>query len=175
MATARLSKFTEKAIDHVSSQTAVSILDGREGQALKIVATRLQMALKLTNEQLDDYYDAFVMFPLDDNHRISVSSLQKFYTEADIDLSEEDCLRAIGSLSGINGLVSLDFEAFVLSMERWIKKDVHHEDVLKMAYTVFGDEDGVTLESMSTFMNCINGPPLTRKEVRALVDHANST
>jgi hypothetical protein len=118
----KMSSFTSKALGHVIGQVATTIVDGREGLTLKLIATRLQLSLRLTAEQIDDYYDAFIMFPLDNNQRISVSSLQEFYSKSDIDLSSDDCLKAMRSFVGIENIVSIDFESFVHSMERWEKR-----------------------------------------------------
>ena len=122
-----MSAFAQKAIQHVSgSRSKLSILDGREGVRLKAIATRLQLAYGLSAEKIDDYYDAFTMFPLDSSQRISPSSMFKFYADADVELSEENCLNAMRAFTNIQNIESLDFETYVVSMERWMKK-VHYD------------------------------------------------
>ena len=116
---------------HVSGTRArQSVVDGREGVRLKAIAVRLQLAYALTNEQIDDYYDAFIMFPLDSNQRISSQSVFKFYENADVELSEENCLTAIRAFTGIQNIEGLDFEQYVVAMEKWMKKVIIKKCVL---------------------------------------------
>jgi hypothetical protein len=124
------SQFTKKAMVHVSgAQTVASLCDGREGNDLKIIAQRLQATLNLTPEQIDDYYDAFQMFPLDSNQRISASSIQIFYENSDINLTQNDAMNALNAFLGttrgnhhsLQGK-SIDFELFVINLEKWMKK-----------------------------------------------------
>jgi hypothetical protein len=118
-----MSTFAQKALLHVSStQAKLSILEGREGVRLQAIATRLRSAYGITSEQIEDYYDAFIMFPLDSNQRISPMSILKFYSKAEVELSEENCLIALREFCGIQNTESLDFETYVMSMEKWMKK-----------------------------------------------------
>ena len=141
------SKFTKKAMVHVSgTQTIGSLCDGREGNELKIIAKRLQSTLNLTCEEIDDYYDAFQMFPLDSRHQISAASIQTFYENSDINLTHSDAMNALyaflgggptmtaaatgttttvgrgGNHHSLQGINSIDFELFVIHLEKWMKK-----------------------------------------------------
>jgi Ca2+-binding EF-hand superfamily protein len=117
-----MSQFTRKAMVHVSGQSVTTLLDGREGNELRDLAQRLKSTLNLTAEQIDDYYDAFLMFPRDSSNKISVSSIQIFYENSDIKLEYEDGAKALHAFTGSRNVNSIDFESFVVNLERWMKK-----------------------------------------------------
>jgi Ca2+-binding EF-hand superfamily protein len=189
------SQFTKKAMVHVSgAQTVATLCDGREGNELKFIARRLQTTLNLTPEQIDDYYDAFQMFPLDSNQRISASSIQIFYENSDINLSQNDAMNALsaflGTSRGNHSLQgnSIDFELFVINLEKWMKKvlfvskfefvphfsqEIHHAEVLKMACTIY-DEDGPNEESLEHLLVNIDGPHLSQTQLSLLAETMNN-
>lgn len=117
-----MSNFARKAIVHISGQNTTTLIDGREGNELKLIAKRLKSTLNLTNEQIDDYYDTFIMYPLDNNNQLTISSIQLFYSNSDIELTYEDALKSLQAFTGERNIHSIDFETFVVNMEKWIKK-----------------------------------------------------
>ena len=114
-----MSKFSEKA---AATTTNMTVFDGRGGDELKKIANRLLKTLSLTPEQVEDYFDAFTMFPLDRNKCISADSIKSFYENAGLDLSMDDCAIAMKAFTGNDLTFSLGFEAYVINMERWAKK-----------------------------------------------------
>jgi Ca2+-binding EF-hand superfamily protein len=112
-----MSKFAQKA-----SLANLTVLEGRAGDELKQIAERLLVSLSITGEQVEDYFDAFNMFTLDRNKCVTLDALKSFYGNAGLDLSEEDCENAIRAFTGNDLTFSLDFETYVINMERWQKK-----------------------------------------------------
>lgn len=118
-----MSNFTKKAINHLTGQTIQTISEGREGNELKEISERLKLNLNLTSEQIDDYYNTFHIFPLDLNNCLTIKSIQMFYYNSDIELSYEDSLKALQIFTGSrNNDHIIDFETFVVNMEKWMKK-----------------------------------------------------
>lgn len=117
------SKFTQKALAHATGQAMTTLLDGREGPELQIIAQRLHSSpYNLSSEEIDDYYDAYCIFPLDSSHHINATSLQIFYENSDITLEYQDAVNALHVFLGQRNLTSIDFEVFVVNMEKWKKK-----------------------------------------------------
>jgi hypothetical protein len=175
---------------HVSGQSVTTLLDGREGNELKALAQRLKTTLNLTAEQIDDYYDAFLMFPRDSHNKISSSSIQIFYENSDINLEYEDGMKALHAFTSSRTVNSIDFESFVVNMEKWMKKvsiflscflllsptlpqqEIHYPEVLKMACTIY-DEEGPNVESVRELLINIDGPTLSHKSLSALAESIN--
>lgn len=114
-----MSKFSEKA---ATNSANVTVLQGREGPELKVVAQRLLTTLSITTDKVDDYFEAFSIFPLDKNKRVTLAAIQSFYEAAGLDLSEDDCRNAMKAFTGNELTFSLDFETYVINMERWARK-----------------------------------------------------
>jgi Ca2+-binding EF-hand superfamily protein len=114
-----MSKFSDKA---TANTTNVTVLEGRGGEELTVVARRLLLSLSITAEQVEDYYDAFTIFPLDRNKCVTMDAMKTFYKNAGLDLSDDDCENAIKAFTGNDLTFSLDFETYVINMERWARK-----------------------------------------------------
>ena len=114
-----MSKFSDKA---TINATNLTILEGRGGEGMKKIAERLLLSLSISAEALEDYYDAFTIFPLDRNKCVSMDALKSFYDKAGLELSEEDCEDAMKAFTGNDLTFSLDFETYVINMERWARK-----------------------------------------------------
>ena len=118
-----MSNFTRKALNHLTGQNLTPIINGREGNTLKLIAEKLKISLNLTITEIDDYYDTFLLFPLDQFNHLTINSIQLFYLNSDILLSYDDALKSLQAFTGIRNNISyIDFETFVVNMEKWSKK-----------------------------------------------------
>mmetsp|Transcript_5575 Transcript_5575/g.9146 ORF Transcript_5575/g.9146 Transcript_5575/m.9146 type:complete len:167 (+) Transcript_5575:94-594(+) len=115
-------KFSEKAN---ASTANPSLLDGREGEELKHITGRLMTTLSINAEKVEDYFNAFSIFPLDKKKCVTMNALKSFYERAGLDLSEEDCIDAMKAFTGNELTFTLDFETYVINMERWARKVVY--------------------------------------------------
>ena len=114
-----MSKFSEKAS---ASSVNITLLEGRAGAELKSVALRLIKTLSISAAKVEDYFDAFSIFPLDRQMRVTMDAMKTFYSEAGLELSEEDCRDAMKAFTGNELTFTLDFETYVINMERWARK-----------------------------------------------------
>lgn len=114
-----MSKFSEKAS---ASSVNITLLEGRAGAELKSVALRLIKTLSISAAKVEDYFDAFSIFPLDKQMRVTMDAMKTFYSAAGLELSEEDCRDAMKAFTGNELTFTLDFEIYVINMERWARK-----------------------------------------------------
>ena len=114
-----MSKFSEKAS---ASSVNITLLEGRAGAELKAVALRLIKTLSISAAKVEDYFDAFSIFPLDRQMRVTMDAMKTFYSAAGLELSEEDCRDAMKAFTGNELTFTLDFETYVINMERWARK-----------------------------------------------------
>ena len=114
-----MSKFSEKAS---ASSVNITLLEGRAGAELKAVALRLIKTLSVSAAKVEDYFDAFSIFPLDRQMRVTMDAMKTFYSAAGLELSEEDCRDAMKAFTGNELTFTLDFETYVINMERWARK-----------------------------------------------------
>lgn len=114
-----MSKFSEKAS---ASSVNITLLEGRAGAELKSVALRLIKTLSISAAKVEDYFDAFSIFPLDRQMRVTMDAMKTFYSAAGLELSEEDCRDAMKAFTGNELTFTLDFETYVINMERWARK-----------------------------------------------------
>lgn len=114
-----MSKFSEKAS---ASSVNITLLEGRAGAELKSVALRLIKTLSVSAAKVEDYFDAFSIFPLDRQMRVTMDAMKTFYSAAGLELSEEDCRDAMKAFTGNELTFTLDFETYVINMERWARK-----------------------------------------------------
>jgi hypothetical protein len=114
-----MSKFSEKAS---ASSVNITLLEGRAGAELKSVALRLIKTLSISAAKVEDYFDAFSIFPLDRQMRVTMDAMKTFYSAAGLELSEEDCRDAMKAFTGNELTFTLDFEIYVINMERWARK-----------------------------------------------------
>ena len=54
-------------------------------------------------------------------------------------------------------------------------QEIHFRDVMKMAFKVYDDGDGTSVETVSTLLKAIDGPTLSRQEIQMLVEEGNSS
>mmetsp|Transcript_5576 Transcript_5576/g.9147 ORF Transcript_5576/g.9147 Transcript_5576/m.9147 type:complete len:181 (+) Transcript_5576:94-636(+) len=166
-------KFSEKAN---ASTANPSLLDGREGEELKHITGRLMTTLSINAEKVEDYFNAFSIFPLDKKKCVTMNALKSFYERAGLDLSEEDCIDAMKAFTGNELTFTLDFETYVINMERWARKEIHTSGILHTAYDVFsgdGDDHRITADRLKFMFKSIQGPPLDDQDISKLVDHIN--
>jgi hypothetical protein len=114
-----MSKFSEKAS---ASSVNITLLEGRAGAELKALALRLIKTLSISAAKVEDYFDAFSIFPLDKQMRVTMDAMKTFYSAAGLELSEEDCRDAMKAFTGNELTFTLDFETYVINMERWARK-----------------------------------------------------
>ena len=100
----------------------ITLLEGRAGAELKSVALRLIKTLSVSAAKVEDYFDAFSIFPLDRQMRVTMDAMKTFYSAAGLELSEEDCRDAMKAFTGNELTFTLDFETYVINMERWARK-----------------------------------------------------
>lgn len=105
-----MSKFSDKAIINASNLT---VLEGRGGDGMKRIAQRLLVSLSISAETVEDYYDAFIIFPLDRNKCITMDSLKSFYDKAGLELSEEECEDAMRAFTGRNVLILINVVTYM--------------------------------------------------------------
>ena len=114
-----MSQFSEQAS---ASSVNITLLEGRAGAELKSVALRLIKTLSISAAKVEDYFDAFSIFPLDRQMRVTMDAMKTFYSAAGLELSEEDCRDAMKAFTGNELTFTLDFETYVINMERWARK-----------------------------------------------------
>lgn len=122
-----MSKFSDKA---AASSSNLTVLEGRGGEEMKNIAKRLLTSLSISAESIEDYYDAFTIFPLDRNKCVTMDALRIFYEKAGLELSEGDCEDAMKAFTGNDLTFSLDFETYVINMERWARKVLPFHDLI---------------------------------------------
>jgi hypothetical protein len=54
--------------------------------------------------------------------RVTMDAMKTFYSAAGLELSEEDCRDAMKAFTGNELTFTLDFEIYVINMERWARK-----------------------------------------------------
>lgn len=116
-----MSKFVRKA---TTNSVNLTVLEGRAGDEMKSIAQHLLVSLSLSPEQLEDYFDAFAIFPLDERNCITMEAMKSFYESSGLELSDEDCRNAMRAFTGNESASLLNFESYVINMERW-QKQVH--------------------------------------------------
>jgi Ca2+-binding EF-hand superfamily protein len=94
-----------------------AITDGREGSVLKQMSRKLKDHKELTNEKVELIFEAFKMFPLTRDNKLTIEGLQSYYSQVDIILTHEQCAKMLSLFIGAP-VTSVDFEEFALAYIR---------------------------------------------------------
>jgi hypothetical protein len=93
------------------------LTEGREGPQLRQMSTLVRENKSLTDGKVELIYEAFQMFPLDAEGRLTAQALGDYYSTAGLVFTPADCEQMISLFLGAPA-TSIDFEQFALAYIR---------------------------------------------------------
>lgn len=128
--------------------------------------------IDLTDERMKDYRDAFEMFDKDKDGTITAKELANVLKTLNQEPSDAE-LREMISEVDVNGDGRIDFEEFVILMNRRSKEVDSEEEVIN-AFRVFDKEGGgmISAVELRHIMTTL-GDRLTEEEVEEMIREAD--
>lgn len=170
-----MSLFSSKVKQQAVTAVQCNVLGGAASIDLATQALNVQRRYQLSNEELREYYEAFAMLCDKEKDYISPESISTFYEESDIDLSLQDCCRALQLFSDSSSVSAISFELFVDRLRMLMSDEGAANDTMRLAFRIFGDEEApIAEDDVKSLLYCVGSPRLSKEEVVSLTEAAKS-
>eukprot|EP01098_Paradermamoeba_levis_P008009 TRINITY_DN3336_c0_g2_i1.p1 TRINITY_DN3336_c0_g2~~TRINITY_DN3336_c0_g2_i1.p1 ORF type:complete len:173 (+),score=81.40 TRINITY_DN3336_c0_g2_i1:60-521(+) len=128
----------------------------------------------LTEEQIEEYKEAFSHFDKDGDGSITTKELGTVMRSLGLSPTEEDLQEMIKEVDNDNN-GTIDFDEFLILMSRKMK-DNEDDDEIREAFKVF-DKDGdgfISADELRTVMGSLSEKRLTDQELEEMIKAADS-